>query len=352
MASTRAWMMVVVLSAGCSKYLPPLLTDGGTGGGAGGGAGGGSPRSGCLSDTECPAGMVCEGCSSGAFSCVPGCRSDSQCKPNHLCLGPVACASCPCPPGWCEVDPCLDLDNDGYVLSCDKNVVCGTKKLCDCNDQNPNVNPGRTEVCSNGLDDNCDGVPEWNDPACGYCPGGQNKCTSTFACKAIGSLTCSNGCCTECPSLAPPQCPTGKCLASGGLNPATGCNNAPFCVDCGVCPENVAPVCGVNGATYNNACNAQVANVLVLHDGACLSGENLSCNFFPVGSTAGCGTKGDMYCRDACPQCGGLGQNRCTKLGVCAWDGDCPAGKASLHCPDGGVALERCVDHACVADCK
>ena len=176
MASTRAWMVMVVFSAGCAKWVPPVHTDGGEGGGG--------PRSGCRSDTECPAGMVCEGCGSGEFSCVPGCRADGQCKAHQLCLGPVACATCPCPPGWCEPDPCLDLDNDGYVQSCDKNVVCAGKQLCDCNDFNANVNPGRTEVCSNGIDDNCDGKYEWNDPACGYCPGGHGKCSTNFSCMA------------------------------------------------------------------------------------------------------------------------------------------------------------------------
>ncbi len=294
--------------------------------------------------------MVCEGCASGEFSCVPGCRQNSQCRLNLICTGPVVCNSCPCPPGWCESDPCLDLDNDGYVQSCDPKVVCPGKKLCDCNDFNGNVNPGRAEVCNNGLDDNCDGVYEWADPVCGNCPSGQNKCTNTWSCGAPGALTCNNGCCSSCPALVPPQCAAGKCAGPGGINPATGCPNAPTCVDCGACPKNVALVCGANGATFNNACEAQVAAVEVLHDGACVAGENISCNFQPVGSREPCGPNGTMYCRDACPQCAG-NQQRCTQVGACARDEDCPAGNASLRCPDGGVAPERCVNHACAADC-
>lgn len=350
MLSMRAGLGVVLVSAaGCLNPVLPLLSDGGT---SGAGGGGGGPRTGCLTDSQCPEGMVCEGCSSGEFSCVPGCRTDAQCKTNFLCLGPVACKTCPCPPGWCEPDPCLDFDNDGYAQSCDKNAVCAGKKLCDCNDRNAAVNPGKAEVCNNGVDDNCDGKYEWEDPVCGNCPGGQNKCTTTFSCNSIGSLFCSNGCCTQCPTLAPPLCPTGKCLESGGVNPATGCSNGGVCVNCGNCPENYSPVCGVNGATFANDCHAQLANVAILHSGACLKGENVSCQNFPIGSTLGCGTKGDLYCREACPQCGGMGQSRCTKLGACAWDGDCPAGQASLTCTDGGVALERCVNHLCVADCN
>lgn len=40
---------------------------------------------------------------------------------------------------------CIDLDNDGY------------SPPQDCNDSNPAINPGQTDVCGDGLDNNCDG---------------------------------------------------------------------------------------------------------------------------------------------------------------------------------------------------
>lgn len=43
-----------------------------------------------------------------------------------------------------------DADGDGYTT------------LVDCDDSNPNVNPGTPEVCGNGLDDNCDGQVDEN----------------------------------------------------------------------------------------------------------------------------------------------------------------------------------------------
>lgn len=46
---------------------------------------------------------------------------------------------------------CTDADQDNYYL---EGQTCGTE--ADCDDSNPDVNPGATEVC-NGVDDDCDG---------------------------------------------------------------------------------------------------------------------------------------------------------------------------------------------------
>lgn len=57
----------------------------------------------------------------------------------------------------------LDSDNDGYGGTTSVYTACVPPSgyitpRFDCNDANVSVNPGATEVCGNGVDDNCDGV--------------------------------------------------------------------------------------------------------------------------------------------------------------------------------------------------
>ncbi len=61
-------------------------------------------------------------------------RSDGHCDAGAFELGATVCT---------------DNDDDGYSV---EGGACGP---VDCNDQNPNVNPGATEIPGNGIDDDC-----------------------------------------------------------------------------------------------------------------------------------------------------------------------------------------------------
>lgn len=66
-----------------------------------------------------------------------------------------------------------DIDEDGYVSE-----ACGGD---DCNDNNALVNPGMTEICDDGLDNDCNGAVDTADEACGATCGLKGDPCSTGA---------------------------------------------------------------------------------------------------------------------------------------------------------------------------
>ncbi|MBI4095345.1 MAG: putative metal-binding motif-containing protein [DPANN group archaeon] len=53
------------------------------------------------------------------------------------------------------VTPCIDGDHDGWGAL--QRISCIHPEGADCNDNNPDTNPGQLDVC-NGIDDNCNGL--------------------------------------------------------------------------------------------------------------------------------------------------------------------------------------------------
>ena len=58
---------------------------------------------------------------------------------------------------------CTDNDNDGYST---QGGACG---LVDCNDNAPNINPGAVEACGDNIDNNCNGLTDSADPVATNC---------------------------------------------------------------------------------------------------------------------------------------------------------------------------------------
>ena len=109
-----------------------------------------------------------------------------------------------------------DLDNDGY----------GHEE--DCNDSNPNINPGAEETC-NGIDDDCDDVVDGMTRPCseshlGACAAGTETCTAGIwgGCPSPVFEICGNLLDDDCDGMIDNGCGGGG--GGGGGGPSCSIN--------------------------------------------------------------------------------------------------------------------------------
>jgi PKD repeat protein len=108
--------------------------------------------------TEVCGNSIDEDCSGNDLACpIPGCMDDNAC--NYSSLADVEDGSC-----VYAITYYLDADNDGFAVS--TQIACSNPgagytttvlPLTDCNDALSSVNPNATELCGNGIDDDCAG---------------------------------------------------------------------------------------------------------------------------------------------------------------------------------------------------
>jgi hypothetical protein len=108
-----------------------------------------------------------------------------------------------------------------------------------------------------------------------------------------------------------------------------------ICVDTPLsCPDTVAPVCGCDGATYDNACKAEVAGQAILHSGPCEAcpGSGVAC-----GGTTGVTCEAGQFCKRPEGTCDPEGEGTCTPP-----PGSCPPGMAPVCGCDGTTYSNAC----------
>jgi hypothetical protein len=160
----------------------------------------------CSLSAECQDGCFCNGieacasgtCTAGASPCDDGTEcavdvcdesaracdfepDDASCDDADVCNGAEGCVPfAGCRPGLrltcTDADPCTvgrcdatagcsfevrDLDADGFT-----DDRCGGEDCLDDPADGASVHPGATEVCTNGRDDDCDGVVDFREPTC------------------------------------------------------------------------------------------------------------------------------------------------------------------------------------------
>ncbi len=453
MRSNLLLLTVLAVLAACGNPEAELGGEGGGGGGPGGSGQGGDGQGGdgqggsgpaCTADADCPApamvgcvGLCVDGtcdsycdagcttdadcpqvpgaphcaasCQAGAceVACQAECAVDADCPPDSLCDGgycvpacvPVDCAlfcehgfaqdengcfTCACLPGCVMDADCPDgsLCVAGECLPdcpplCDLACPFGNRhdangcELCVCNECGTNLDcpqPGAANCAALCVDSSCqlscEGCTSSDQCLIGeLCEAGACAacaCPDLFApvCGADG-VTYGNACDAECHHVAivgDGACDAPACRSDGDCAMGERCLDG-ACVPGGecVCPAVFAPVCGVDGVTYGNACEAGCVNVAIAHEGECggmgACGSNADCGNGEVCMAGVCGPPCEISCLIPDPVCGtdgrdyacGAADTACHGVGV-AYEGACRPCNADVDCfPNEGCFAGTCL---------
>jgi len=190
---------------------------------------------------------------------------------------------------------CTDADGDGYAI---EGGACGP---IDCNDADAAVNPGATEICTDGIDNNCNGLTDGYDPACVLACNDGNPCTVDSFDPASASCVYSPAPVTTICGTCNPPFNTGGCTTvcdgAGNCAGANPCDDGNLCTidtgTTGACvhtPVSLGTSCNDPFNTYPAmACNGA---------GSCLQAAGTSCTSSAQCASGVCsGSFGFNYCQ-------------------------------------------------------
>jgi hypothetical protein len=178
--------------------------------------------------TSCDDGNDCtdDACDPGTGRCMH-LANQRPCDDANPCTMQDACRN-----GRCQGVP-LDEDGDGFPT-----MACG---YTDCDDGSTAINPGVFEgpngagVCGDGLDNDCDGMTDGDDPTCRPCAIDAD-CDDLDVCNGVE--TCQDSACVSGVRL---DCDDRNPCTSDNCDPVSGCfslDNADPCDDGDACTLN------------------------------------------------------------------------------------------------------------------